>query len=143
MAKKAVEAQILNQRIRENKNAQRLIESIADITRQMDSLQKEINNKEDEIERLRTLGQDKFVVRENNIFSLAMVINQIGNNNPDGLQIEQIFLEENENVENRRRNLNDRVQALRFLYSKNILEPLRDFERVIVEEATPQWDREV
>lgn len=106
----------------------------------MESLQREIQAKEEEIRRMRVVGQDKFAIRESQILNLSMIINQLGDGDMAGLNVEQIFLGDGENAGNRRRSLNELLACLRFLYTTDILAPLSENERRIVEENTPDWN---
>lgn len=141
MAKKQIENELLNDRVRQNKIAQRRIDNIVDTTRLMQSLEKEISLKNEEIQKLRIQGQNRFSARENDILNLGMIILQFRELQDQEVRIEEIFLGDNDPIiETRKRSLSDILSCLRFLYTQDPIDSLSEELLEVVLQNTPTWD---
>lgn len=136
---------MISQRVLENKNAQRLIEQIVDQTRQISVLSREMENRQAEIDRMRTTGQDKFANRENDLLNLALTVLQLTNEEHGGENIDRIFIEGNNDpvLVRRRRNWGEMISCLRFLYTTDPLSNNLDNATMdIVRDNTQDWNVE-
>lgn len=113
---------------------------MVDQTRCMQVLQRDITIKREEIDRLNVQGQTKFAARESNLMNLAVIINQLQNEEMGGMEAEQVFIEGDDPIyERRRRNLTETLQALRFLYTVDPVDEMDQGTRRLVERITPEW----
>ena len=94
--------------VRSIKVAQKLVSSIVDGTRFMSVLQRDIEVKRAEIDRLIATGQIRFASRENDLMNLSMLVMQLQANRIGGMEADVIFIEEDDPVmQGRRRQLGE------------------------------------
>ena len=84
----------------------------------MSVLQRDIEVKRAEIDRLTATGQIRFASRENEQINLSMLVMHLQDNRMGCMEADVIFMEEDPPVmHGRRRNLGEIIQNLRFLYT--------------------------
>ena len=134
----------MTERVRSSKVAQKLVRSIVDHTRQMSVLQRDIEVKRGEIDRLNTTGQVKYASRENELMNLAMILMQLQDQQAGGMEADTIFIDDEDPViRGRRRNMAEFIQNLRFLYT---FDPVGDVDGEVlrvVERVTPEWNGQI
>lgn len=127
--------------MRANKNVQNMVEQISDVTRQIGILEKDIQVKQSEINRMNRLGQDRFTHRENILMNLSMAILQLSEGGHGGLNTEEIFIEgDDPQITLRRRHISDLIVNLRFLYCHDPVSRLNPETRRVVLEHTQDWN---
>ena len=119
---------------------QKLVSSIVDGTRLMSVLQRDIEVKRAEIDRLTATGQMRFASRENDLINLSMLVMQLQDNRMGGMEADMIFMEEDDPfMQGRRRNLGEIIQRLRFLYTFDPVAQINGEYLRVVQDAIPEW----
>lgn len=127
--------------VRQSVPVQNLVQRVRDTSRQLQGLEREIEKKQAEIERMRALGREKFVARENDIINLSMLVMQLTDAGNGGVNAEEIFMDSDDPmVVGRRRNMNEMISSLRFLYALDNLDELTADMRQVVNDATQDWN---
>lgn len=128
-------------RIRQSPAVQKLVQRVRDTSRQLQGLEREMEKKTAEIARMRLLGQEKYVIRENDLMNMSMLVMQLTDEGNGGVIAEDIFQDSDDPIiVRRRRTMNEMISSLRFLYAYDIMEELTPEMRVIVNEATQDWE---
>lgn len=144
LAKTRLETELLTNQVRSSKIAQKLVSAIVDSTRCMAVLQRDIEQKRSEIERLTASGQVKYAGRETDLMNLSMVILQLQDHEFGGVEADVIFREEEDPIiRGRRRTLGEVIQNLRFLYTFDPVSEINNEILTLVRQATPEWDGRV
>lgn len=140
-AKSRIEREIITVPVRQSASVQNLAQKVRDTSRQLDALEREIAKKQSEIDRMRALGREKFVSRENDIINLSMMIIQLTDRGDGGVNAEEIFMDSDDPViVRRRRNMNEMISSVRFLYAFDNMGDLNEEMRHVVAEATQDWN---
>lgn len=143
MAKQIVEAQVLPANIRNNKEVVKGVIDITEMNKQVDILEREIQMHELEIQRIARILRERQAEREQLVFSAAVLIDQLRNQNEGGrANLNEIFIDgepENGGQNQRRIALGEVISMLKFTYIVDPLSNLTQVHRGIVMNVTPNW----
>jgi len=112
----------MNQRVRGNKEAIKLVIDLSDSGKQTRILERDIRRLEGEKDRINGLLEERRAQIDKTLISLAILIDKINHQNEqedDGNEdggIDEIFLEDMEEGNNRRRTIAELILRLRLLY---------------------------
>lgn len=113
--------------IRQNKTTLKSLATIIDLTKQLQGLNKEIQAKRAELDRIQALLVEKDHQREQATAEAALMLNQALTEGDENRRIglDRIFLEEDNQVfQEFRGGLGEVIRRLKFVYHLDILDPL-------------------
>lgn len=142
MARERIEREIMSQRVRGNKEAIRLVIDLSDSGKQVRIFERDIRRVEEERARITGLLEERKAQIDKSLVSLAILIdkiNQQAQQDDEELeegQIDEIFLEDMEDGQNRRRTIAELLLRLRLLYLHDPFNRGTDQEQNLVRENT-------
>jgi len=142
VARERIEREIMSQRVRGNKEAIRLVIDLSDSGKQVRIFERDIRRVEEERARITGLLEERKAQIDKSLVSLAILIdkiNQQAQQDDEELeegQIDEIFLEDMEDGQNRRRTIAELLLRLRLLYLHDPFNRGTDQEQNLVRENT-------
>ena len=130
--------ELMNGQIRANRNVINHVKVVTELSKQVDILERESAVFRQEIERLQAQSNAKNALIQQEIYSLALLI--LGLNNQNNQNLDQIFMEDDNNAGiQQRQELSDFIRMLKFTYLMDpLVQPDEETLNFIIAQ-TPQW----
>ena len=119
-----------------------MVIEITDSSKAKNILLKEINDHEAELQRLREASREKTAEKTQQIFNLGMLILQLRNPQIGDNQIDQIFIEDDNQGQQIRANMSTITGALQIVYDLDPVTPVDqvpETTREIINRHTADW----